>query len=67
MAKTILIPENSIVEMLKALPEDSLIEIFSQVLMQSDVSPLTEEEKSSYNKALKEYEKGDALSWENLK
>ena len=67
MAKTILIPENSIIEMLKALPEDALMDIFSKILVQSDVSPLTDEEEASYKKALKEYEKGEVISWENLK
>ena len=67
MAKTILIPENSIIEMLKALPEDALMDIFSKILVQSDPSPLTDEEEASYKKALKEYEEGEIISWENLK
>ena len=44
MTKRILVPESSIVEMLKALPEDALIDIFSKVLITSDTSPLTNEE-----------------------
>ena len=67
MAKTILIPENSIIEMLKALPEDALMGIFSKILVQSDISPLTDEEEASYKKALKEYEKGEVINWEDLK
>ncbi len=67
MAKTILIPENSIIEMLKALPQDTLVDIFSKTLVQSDVSPLTAEEKASYKKALKEYEEGEVTSWKDLK
>jgi hypothetical protein len=67
MAKTILIPENSIIEMLKALPEDALMDIFSKILVQSDRSPLTDEEEASYKEALKEYEEGEVISWENLK
>ncbi len=67
MAKTILIPENSIIEMLKALPQDTLVDIFSKTLVQSDVSPLTAEEEASYKKALKEYEKGEVTSWKDLK
>ena len=67
MAKTILIPENSIIEMLRALPEETLTDIFSKILIQSDASPLTDEEKTSYKKALKEYEKGEVSSWEDLK
>ncbi len=67
MAKTISIPENSIIEMLRALPEETLTDIFSKILIQGDASPLTDEEKTSYKKALKEYEKGEVISWEDLK
>ena len=67
MAKTILIPEDSIIGMLKALPEDALMDIFSKILIKGDTSPLTDEEKASYKKALKEYEKGEVISWEDLK
>jgi len=67
MAKTVLISEDSIIEMLKGLPESTLIDIFSKMLVQSDTSPLTDEEKTSYEKALKEHEKGKTISWENLK
>ena len=67
MAKTVLIPEDSIIEMLKALPQDTLMDIFSKILIEGDASPLTEEEETSYKKALKEYEKGEVISWENLK
>ena len=67
MTKTISIPEKSIIEMLKALPQETLVDMFSKVLLQSDVSPLNDDEKASYKKALKEYEKGEAIGWENLK
>ena len=67
MAKTILVPEDSIVEILRALPEKTLVEIFSKILIESDSSPLTGEEETSYNKALREHEKGQVISWESLK
>lgn len=67
MAKTILVPEESIVEMLRALPEKTLMEIFSKILIESDSSPLTDDEEISYNKALEEHEKGEVISWESLK
>jgi len=67
MAKTILVPEDSIVEMLRALPEKTLVEIFSKILIESDSSPLTGDEETSYNKALREHEKGEVISWESLK
>ncbi len=67
MAKTISIPEKSIIGMLKALPQDTLVDIFSKILIESDVSPMTDEEKASYIKALKDYQEGKVTSWENLK
>ena len=60
-------PEESIIEMLKALPEKTLMEIFSKILIESDSSPLTDDEEMSYNKALREHEKGEVISWESLK
>ena len=67
MAKTVAISEDSIIAMLKGLPEDTLVDIFSKMLIQSDTSPLTEEEEASYEKALKEHERGEIISWEALK
>jgi len=67
MAKTVVISEDSIIAMLKGLPEDTLMEIFSKTLVQSDTSPLTAEESAFYKKALKEREKGELTSWQNLK
>ena len=67
MAKTVMISEDSIIAMLKELPESALIDIFSKMLVQSDTSPLTDEEETSYKKALKEYEKGELINWEDLK
>lgn len=43
--KTLDMPEEALVNMLKALPEDALVEIFWKTLVESDVSPLTGEEK----------------------
>lgn len=43
--KTLAMPEEALVNMPKALPEDALVEIFWRTLVESDVSPLTGEEK----------------------
>ncbi len=67
MAKTVPISEDSIIAMLKELPENTLMDIFSKMLIQSDTSPLTDEEKKSYKEALKEHEKGEIINWEDLK
>jgi hypothetical protein len=67
MAKTVSISEDGIIAMLKGLSEDTLADIFSKTLIQSDASPLTTEEKTSYEEALKEHQKGDTISWEELR
>jgi hypothetical protein len=67
MAKTVPISEDSIIAMLKELPENTLMDIFSKMLIQSDTSPLTDEEETSYKEALKEHEKGEIINWEDLK
>ena len=67
MAKTVSISEDSIIAMLKGLPENTLMDIFSKMLIQSDTSPLTGEEDISYKKALKEHEKSETINWEDSK
>lgn len=67
MAKTVSISEDSIIAMLKGLPEETLMDIFSRMLIQSDTSPLTAEEEASYKQALAERDKSETVSWENLK
>ena len=67
MAKTVSISEDSIIAMLKGLPENTLMDILSKMLIQSDPTPLTAEEETSYKEALEEHEKGETISWEDLK
>jgi len=67
MTKTVSISEDSIIAMLKGLPENTLVDIFSKMLVQSDPTPLTAEEETSYKEALTEHEKGETISWEDLK
>ena len=67
MARTVLISEDSIIAMLKGLPEDTLMDVFSKMLVQGDNSPLTDDENVCYKRALKKYEKGEVISWEDLK
>lgn len=67
MAKTVSISEDSIVAMLKGLPQSTLVDIFAKMLIQSDTSPLTDEEETSYKEALKEHDKGEVVNWEDLK
>ena len=65
--KTLDMPEDALVNMLKALSEDALVEIFWKTLVESDISPLTDEEKEEIRKGKIEYEKGETIKWEDLK
>ena len=65
--KTLDMPEDALVNMLKALPENTLVEIFWKTLVESDISPLTNEEKEDVRKGKIEYEKGETIPWQDLK
>jgi hypothetical protein len=67
LGKTLTIPEDAMVNMLKTLPEDVLVEIFWKALVESDVSPLTEEERDEIDKGRIEFEKGETIKWDSLK
>lgn len=67
MAKTVSISEDGIIAMLKGLPENTLLDIFSKMLIQSDISLLTDEEETSYRLALTEHKKGKTINWEDSK
>ena len=67
MAKTVSISQDSIIAMLKGLPENALMDIFSKMLIEGDTSPLNDEEETSYREALQEHEKGDTIDWKDLK
>ena len=53
--------------MLKGLPENALMDIFSKMLIEGDTSPLNDEEGTSYKEALQEHEKGQPINWKDLK
>ena len=62
MAKTVSISEETIIAMLREVPESTLMDMFSKMLVESDTSPLTDEENASYREALKEHERGELVS-----
>ena len=66
-SKILSIPEDSLIAVLKTLPENELIEIFWKALVESDVSPLSHEEREEIKKGKMEFEKGETIKWENLK
>lgn len=65
--KTLSIPEDSLVNMLKTLPAKKLIDIFWKTLVEVDVSPLTEEEKKALKAGREELRKGETIRWEKLR
>jgi hypothetical protein len=65
--KTISMPEDVVINLLKTLPEEDIIDIFWKTLIESDVSPLTDEEREKIRKAKKEFEKGETVKWENIR
>ncbi len=65
--KTLTMPEEAMINLLKTLPEDALVEVFWKTLVESDVSPITDEEKKEIEKGKVEFQKGETIRWENLR
>lgn len=65
--ETLSMPEDALVNMLKALPEDTLIRIFWKIVAKFDISPLTSEEREDVRRARIELEKGETTKWKDLK
>lgn len=51
----ITIPQNSLMDILRYQPESVLIDLFDKLLISSDTSPLTDEERIDIADAKKEY------------
>ncbi|MDA8239005.1 MAG: hypothetical protein M0Z67_01405 [Nitrospiraceae bacterium] len=65
--KTLKMPEDALVALLKTLKEETLVDIFWKTLVESDTSPLTREEERALQKAKDEFRGGKTIRWENLK
>lgn len=65
--KTLPIPEDSLVSLLKTLPEKKLAEVFWKAFISFDTSPLTAREKRAVKKGTEEFKKGETVKWKNLK
>ncbi|MEO5571291.1 MAG: hypothetical protein ABIT08_00410 [Bacteroidia bacterium] len=65
--KTISVPENSIIEMLKSLPENTLADIFWKTFVHSDATPLSKEEKKDILKARAEHNRKQTVKWQNIR
>ena len=66
-AKAVKLPQDAIVQMLKALPEDALRDIFWKTFTEIDSSPLTEDERVRLSIAEKEFKKGETVNWNDLR
>ena len=59
----LMIPQNSLLDILKFQPESVLIKLFDELIISSDNSPLTDEEKYDIEMAKDEYLKGETINW----
>lgn len=66
-SKTLTMPEDALVNMLKTLPGDVLIDVFWKTVVESDISPLIKEEKELVSKAKNEHKKGETIKWQDLR
>ncbi len=58
------IPKESLREILKAQPESVLFELFESLMVSSDTSPLSEEERTDLEKGREEYHRGETIIWQ---
>ncbi len=65
--RTLTMPEDAIVNMLKALPKADIIDIFYRTVVECDISPLTRLEKEDIRKSREEFKKGKTVKWADLK
>ena len=65
--KTLTMPEDALINMLKTLPEDILIDVFWRTVVESDITALTTEEKALIGKGKLEHKKGETTKWQDLR
>jgi len=65
--KTLTMPEDAVVNMLKTLPEDILIDVFWRTVVESDISALSKEERELISKGKLEHKKGETIKWQDLR
>lgn len=65
--KTLSMPEDAIVSLLKSLEKKTLPDIFWKAVVESDVSPLKEDEKKDREKAREELKRGLTRKWKDLR
>jgi hypothetical protein len=65
--KKIIISENSVIDLLKGIPEDMLVNIFIKLLLKYDSSPLKNDEKKALNLARNEKKAQETINWQNIR
>lgn len=61
---TLQLPKNMLLDILKYQPEDVLIELFDNLLVSNDTSPLSGEELKEVESAKKDYLAGNVIEWQ---
>ncbi len=67
MPSMLSIPEDVIIDLLKELPENELIEIFHKVLVKADTEKLSAQERKIVYSAKEEYENGECINWDDIR
>jgi len=65
--KILSMPEDALINMLKTLPEETLLDIFWKTLAEYDIYPLTDEEREEIRKGKEELVKGETIKWADLR
>ena len=65
--KTLTIPEDMLVNILKTLPEAELMDIFHKTVVESDTSPLSKIEKAELKSAKTEFIRKETVRWKDLR
>lgn len=66
-AKTLPMPEDAVVNLLRSLPKNALLGVFWKTVIENDTSPLTDEEKTDRKKAYADLKKGETIKWKDLR
>jgi hypothetical protein len=59
------LPIEVIINLLKSLDVQAKEQIFEEVFVGSDTTPLSEDEDQALNTAMDEYKRGETISWVN--
>jgi len=65
--RTLTMPEDALVNMLKTLPEDILIDVFWRTVVETDITALAKEERELISQGKLEHKKGETIKWQDLR